>query len=57
MLRGKTSLVEYRWAEGKADRYAVLAAELVSLGVDVIVARARKRLLLPSKQPKRFLLL
>jgi putative ABC transport system substrate-binding protein len=38
-VEGQNILVEYRWAEGKADRYTVLAAELVSLGVDVILAQ------------------
>ena len=55
MLRGKTSSVEYRFAEGKEERYAILAAELVNLGVDVIVTSARKQPSLPSKQPVQFL--
>jgi putative ABC transport system substrate-binding protein len=38
-VEGKNLLVEYRWAEGKDDRYAPLAAELVSLGVDLIVTQ------------------
>ena len=38
-VEGQNILVEYRWAEGKDDRYAILAAELVSLGVDVIVTQ------------------
>ena len=36
-VEGQNILVEYRWAEGKDDRYSILAAELVRLGVDVIV--------------------
>jgi putative tryptophan/tyrosine transport system substrate-binding protein len=36
-VEGQNIIVEYRWAEGKDDRYAPLAAELVSLGVDLIV--------------------
>ncbi len=38
-VEGQNVVVEYRWAEGKDDRYAPLAAELVALGVDVIVAQ------------------
>ena len=38
-VEGQNILVEYRWAEGKDERYAILAAELVNLGVDVIVTQ------------------
>ena len=34
---GRTVVIEYRWAEGRAERYADLAAEFVALKVDVIV--------------------
>ena len=37
-VEGQNIIVEYRWAEGRAERLPVLAAELVSLKVDVIVA-------------------
>jgi len=30
-------LIEYRYVEGKSERYHVLAAQLVALKVDVIV--------------------
>ena len=36
-VEGQNISVEYRFAEGKEERYAILAAELVNLGVDVIV--------------------
>jgi putative ABC transport system substrate-binding protein len=36
---GQNILFEYRFAEGKAERYAIFAAEIVSLGVDVIVTQ------------------
>ena len=36
-IEGQNISVEYRFAEGKEERYAILAAELVNLGVDVIV--------------------
>jgi putative ABC transport system substrate-binding protein len=34
---GQNLIIEYRFAEGSEDRYPALAAELVSLGVDVIL--------------------
>jgi putative tryptophan/tyrosine transport system substrate-binding protein len=34
---GHTVAIEFRWAEGKNDRYASIAAEFVQLSVDVIV--------------------
>jgi putative ABC transport system substrate-binding protein len=36
-VEGKNIVIEYRYAEGKPDRLAALAAELVRLKVDVIV--------------------
>jgi putative ABC transport system substrate-binding protein len=36
-VEGENLAIEYRWAEGKAERLPALAAELVRLGVDVIV--------------------
>ena len=37
-VEGKSILIEFRWAEGKYERLPGLAAELVQLKVDVIVA-------------------
>src|SRR5262245_5646052 len=37
---GSTIILEYRYAEGQAERLGELAAELVRLKVDVIVARS-----------------
>ena len=37
-IDGQTIAIEYRWADGKYDRLPALAAELVRLKVDVIVA-------------------
>ena len=34
---GRTIAIEYRWAEGREERFAELAAELVRLKVDIIV--------------------
>jgi putative ABC transport system substrate-binding protein len=39
-IQGKNVLVEFRYAENDADRLARMAAELVRLNVDVIVARS-----------------
>src|SRR4029077_8974962 len=37
-IEGKNIAIEYRYADGKADRLLFLATELVLLKVDVIVA-------------------
>jgi putative ABC transport system substrate-binding protein len=37
-IEGQNIAIEYRYAEGKRDRFPELAAELVRLKVDVIVA-------------------
>ena len=36
-IEGRTIAIEYRWAEGRNERYADIAAEFVRLKVDVIV--------------------
>jgi putative ABC transport system substrate-binding protein len=36
-IEGRTVAVEYRWAEGRSERYAEIAAEFVRLKVDTIV--------------------
>jgi putative tryptophan/tyrosine transport system substrate-binding protein len=33
---GRTVAIEYRWAEGRSERFALLAAEFVRLQIDVI---------------------
>jgi hypothetical protein len=37
-IEGRTVTIEYRWGEGRAERYAEIAAEFVRLKVDVILA-------------------
>jgi putative ABC transport system substrate-binding protein len=39
-IEGRTVAIEYRWAEGRYERYSEIAAELVRLKVDVIVTAA-----------------
>jgi putative ABC transport system substrate-binding protein len=36
-VEGRNILIEYRWAEGKYDRFPALIAELLALNVDLIV--------------------
>jgi putative ABC transport system substrate-binding protein len=36
-VEGRNILIEYRWAEGKYERFPALIAELIALKVDVIV--------------------
>jgi putative tryptophan/tyrosine transport system substrate-binding protein len=36
-VEGKNIIIEYRWSEGKYDRLPDLAAELLHLGIDVLV--------------------
>ena len=36
-IDGRTVTIEYRWAEGRSERFAEIAAEFVQLKVDVIV--------------------
>ena len=37
-IEGRTVAIEYRWGEGRSERTAEVAAELVQSGVDVILA-------------------
>jgi putative ABC transport system substrate-binding protein len=36
-IEGSTIAIEYRWSQGRTERYAEIAAEFVRLNVDVIV--------------------
>src|SRR5262249_44997688 len=37
-IEGRTVAIQYRWAEGRAERWAEIASEFVRLKVDVIVS-------------------
>jgi hypothetical protein len=39
-IEGRTVAIEYRWAEGRTERYPEIAAEFVRLKVDVIASSA-----------------
>ena len=48
-IEGQNIAIEYRYAEGKVDRFSEVAAELVRLKVDVIVVAGGNRLILAVK--------
>ena len=48
-VEGQNIAIEYRYAEGKLDRFPELAAELVRLEVDIIVVTGGNRLILAVK--------
>src|SRR5258705_9634683 len=48
-IEGQNIATEYRYAEGKRDRYPELAAELVRLKVDIFVVEGGHRLVLAAK--------
>jgi putative ABC transport system substrate-binding protein len=39
-IEGRTVAIEYRWGEGRAERYTEFAAEFARMKVDVILAGA-----------------
>jgi putative tryptophan/tyrosine transport system substrate-binding protein len=47
-IEGHNIVIEYRYAEGKRDRFPELAAELVRLKVDIIVAAGGDLLIRPA---------
>ena len=49
-IEGRTVAIEYRWAEGRSERFAEIAAEFVRLKVDVIVTAGTAR---SSRQSRR----
>ena len=48
-VEGQNVAIEWRWAHGKLERFPDLAAELVKLEVDIIVAATVR-----SRRPGRF---
>src|SRR6185436_12390757 len=52
-VEGRNVVIEYRDSEGKLERLPALAAELVALKVDVIVAAASNHFALAAKQATR----
>ena len=48
-IEGQNIAIEYRYAEGKVDRFPELAAELVRLKVDIIVVAGGNRIILAAK--------
>ena len=48
-IEGQNIAIEYRYAEGKLDRFPELAAELVRLKVDIIVVAGGARLIRAAK--------
>ena len=54
-VEGKNIQLEVRWGEGKLERLPALAAELVQLKVDVIVAASSHQSSRPARRRGRFL--
>src|SRR3974390_2019399 len=44
-VEGRTTRIEYRWSEGRAERFVQIAAEFVRLEVDVIVTSGTPQVL------------
>src|SRR5256712_7518653 len=51
-VEGKNVVFEYRWAEGKPERFAEMAADLVRQKVDVIVASSQAPALAAKRATK-----
>jgi ABC transporter substrate binding protein len=49
-MEGRTVAIEYRWAEGRLERSAEIAAELVRLKVDVIVTHSAEPVLAAKRE-------
>ena len=51
-VEGKNVVLEYRWAEGKPERFAEMASDLVRHKVDVIVASSQAAALVAQRATK-----
>jgi ABC-type uncharacterized transport system substrate-binding protein len=49
-MEGRTVAIEYRWAEGRLERSAEIAAELIRLKVDVIVTHSAEPVLAAKRE-------
>ena len=49
-IEGRTVAIEYRWAEGRGERYAEIAAEFIRLKVDVIVTQGTPAVLAAKQE-------
>ena len=54
-VEGRTIVIEFRYAEGKFERFPDLAADLVRLKVNVIVSAGGPASLKPGRRPLRSL--
>ena len=48
-IEGRTVAIEYRWAEGRDERLAEIAAEFVRLKVDIIVTSGTSQVLVAKQ--------
>ena len=49
-IENRTVAIEYRWAEGRSERYSEIAAEFVRLKVDVILATGTEAALAAKRE-------
>jgi putative ABC transport system substrate-binding protein len=48
-IEGRTMTIEYRWAEGRNERFVEIAAEFARLNVDVIVTHSAEPVIMAKK--------
>jgi len=52
-IEGRSIAIEYRWAEGRGERFAEIATEFVRLKVDIIVTAGTDAVIAASHQKLR----